>query len=123
MYEQSSLIIVVADVQGAVAALRRAEDEGRPLLLRGPERVAEIQGSAWFIAMIDAAKRQVPGVDAKILIDAGAAAGLAYDAIMRGADYVLFTGKASAARKLDEIAKRKGGQVIAKLGTGRKDRG
>jgi hypothetical protein len=98
----------VRDLKEAVSALRQARIQGCAVVLESPERVTELQGTAWFLALVREARQVEPDVQALALVDAGHAGGLALDAIMQGADIVRIAPGLKSAGRLKNIALAKG---------------
>ncbi|CAA6605755.1 Fructose/tagatose bisphosphate aldolase (fragment) [Rhodospirillaceae bacterium LM-1] len=114
MAKQRSMTVCIHDMAGAVSALKTAREQGCLLILESPPRVAEIQGTAWFLALVDEAKAVVSGVAVQTLVDAGPACALAMDALERGADVVRIDAGMKSAGKLMDIAKAQGARIEIK---------
>jgi hypothetical protein len=107
----------VACLSDAVAALEAASHRGRTAVLESPGRVVEIEGSAWFLALVRQARAKVPQAVGLSLVDAGCAAALALDAMKRGADIVRIDKRLRSRARLQAIAKAIGIVLEIRKGT------
>lgn len=103
------VITQVGDLPGAVAALKAAG--ARPLILMASQETAALMGAAWFKALLDAAAEAVPDASFSGILDCGAAAGRAMEALELGILDVVFTGPSDVAEKLAAIAGARGARL------------
>ncbi|MBF0267471.1 MAG: hypothetical protein HQL44_02645 [Alphaproteobacteria bacterium] len=108
------MTVCIHDLPGAILALEAAREQDCLLILESPPRVAEIQGAAWFLALVGQAKAVVSGVAVQTLVDAGPASALAMDALARGADVVRIDAGMKSAARLMDIAKAQGARIEIK---------
>ncbi len=106
--------VCVNNLAQAIDTLIAAKEAGRPVRLECPPGMLEIQGAAWFMALVKEAKQQVPDVRVETLIDAGSMPGLALEALSQGADILRIDGGVAAASKLKAIAKAHGARLITR---------
>lgn len=114
MRKTKSKHVCVNDLTQAIKALVAAEQAGCPVRLECPPGMLEIQGAAWFMALVKEAKQKVPAVQVETLIDAGSMPGLALEALSQGADILRIDGGVAAASKLKAIAKAQGARLLTK---------
>lgn len=114
MTKPTSMRVSIASLKEAVSALKQAERLGGMLILESPARLVDVQGTAWFLALVRQARQQVPDVPAQALVDAGGAAALALDALVQGADIVRIDAANPARDKLKDIADSLGARLELK---------
>jgi hypothetical protein len=102
--------VIVRGLEDARSVLRAAG--ARPVLLLSPPEAARLLGPAWWVAMLDAARAEVPGATARGVLDCGDAAGMAQEALAAGADGILFTGPEAQARRLASVAAKAGALLL-----------
>jgi hypothetical protein len=102
--------VIVRGLDQACTVLRAAS--GRPVLLLSAPEAARLLGPAWWVAMLEAAREEVPGAAARGVLDCGNAAGIVQAALAAGADGVLFTGAEAQALRLASIAATQGAILL-----------
>ncbi len=103
--------IIIHHLGHAVAALGAAKALGVPVTLRSAPGAAAYLGAAVFRDMIAAALGQVPGVEARAVLDCGDAPGHALNALRQGVTAVRLDAPSKVRARVDEIA----GQLGAAL--------
>ena len=96
--------------QGRVTgAIPRA---GVPLELWSAEAAAASAGAGWVKAVVEAARRAVPGVPSLAVLDCADMPGYALGAFRAGLEAVCFSGSAKVAAKLAQIARVQGRRLL-----------
>ena len=104
--------IVVRSLAEACTALDAAAACGCCVVLVSAPGVAGHVGAGWFIALVDAARRAVPGVCCAAIVDCANAAGHAMAALRTGAPAIAIADIGDAARaRLDALARRHGARL------------
>jgi hypothetical protein len=80
-------------------------------LFSAPGAVATI-GPAWFRSMIQELERTFPDLDMEAVLDCGDLAGYALAALRSDVRLISYSGNASAARKIKDIAGTYGGRLV-----------
>lgn len=107
-------VIVIHSLAHATAALRAAAASGRPVVLASAADAGRYGGPGWFRALIEAARNAVPAAHFTALLDCADDAGAAQAAIRAGSVAIVFTGRADVARRLADIAGRRGIGFVTK---------
>jgi hypothetical protein len=105
-------VIVVHSLAQAVAALRAAARVGRRVTIASAEGAGIYAGPGWFGALAEAAREAVPEAHFSALLDCADEAGAALAAIRSGIERVLFTGEDELARRLCDIARQHGVELV-----------
>ncbi|HVH74155.1 MAG TPA: hypothetical protein VM755_04500 [Stellaceae bacterium] len=105
-------VIVVHSLAHAAAALKAAAAAGRPIVIASAEGAGIYAGPGWFGALVAAAREAEPQAQCSALLDCGDEAGAALAAIRSGIERVLFTGEEELARRLSEIARQHGVELV-----------
>jgi len=106
--------VIVHDVAQARAALGAAAELGVPITIISPPAAARYQGVGYFAALIEAARRAVPGAAATAVLDCGDAPGLALAALRHGIDAVRVEAPARVRARVAEVAAQTGGAVLGR---------
>jgi len=101
-------VILVRDLETALAAAKAAADAGVPVMLLSEKECALTAGVGWFDAIMRAARRHAPKADAIGLIDCGSRADLVQAAFRQGIDGAVYRGSPKIAVKLASIASQAG---------------
>ena len=96
--------IVIHDLAQAVAALEAAAQLARPVALWSASGAGIYAGGGWFAAVERRARALVPGARADFVLDCAERADLAQEAFRADIKNVCFTGPASVAERLADIA-------------------
>ena len=96
----------------AGAARTAAARAGRPAIIASATGAGSYAGPGWFGALVAAAREAVPEADFSALFDCADEAGAALAAIRSGIERVLFTGDDELARRLCEIARQHGVELV-----------
>ena len=104
--------ILVHDLIDARTAAAAAAELAVPLTLASAPGAAAYLGPGWARALRAALAREFPAPKVRIVLDCADQPGHALAAMRMGAAAVRFTGRASVARKLKEIAAAQGAEVI-----------
>ena len=100
--------IIVHHLEHAVAALGAAKALGVPVTLRSAPGAAAYLGAAVFRDMIAAALSEVPGVEARAVLDCGDAPGHALNALRQGVPAVRLEAPAEVRARVGDIARQLG---------------
>ena len=92
--------VIVHSLVQARAALTAAAALSKDVTLASAPGAGGYAGPGWFKALTDAAMRAVPGARCAVVLDCGAAPGMALAALRLGLQRVRFTGDAETARRL-----------------------
>ena len=101
-------VIIIHSLTQAIAALRAAASAKRAIVLASAPDAGGYVGPGWFVALVTAARQEVPEARLTALLDCGDSAGAALAAIRAEVEGVIFTGRADAARRLADIARQHG---------------
>jgi hypothetical protein len=104
--------IIVHSLAHAVAALAAAAEAGRPVTLASAPGAGIYGGPGWFGALVVAAREAVPAARCAALLDCGDDSGAAQAAIRAGIEGIIFTGRADVAKRLADIAARRGSRLV-----------
>ncbi len=107
------LHVIVHNLTQTQAALRASARTGRTLVLNSAPGAAQFLGTGYFLAMIAAARRLVPGAASVALLDCGSAAGLALAALASGAEAIRLEAPPALLEKIDQIARLRGAALFA----------
>lgn len=110
--KQPCLVAEAGDLDSALAALRQARAEGAWLVLVSPPDAAAYLGAAYFWALVEAARAEVPGVAVEAVMDCGDGPGWALGALRTGFKTVVLTGNEETRARVSAIAKRLGARVL-----------
>lgn len=102
---------IVHDLAQAEAALRAAADCKVPVILESPPNAAQSWGAPYFLKLITAARGAVSGAQCEAILDCGDAAGVALEALRRGAKWLRVAGDAKVVADVTDIAAQMGGHV------------
>jgi hypothetical protein len=105
-------VIVVHSLAHAVAALRAAARAGRAVTIASAKGAGIYAGPGWFGALVEAARVAVPEAHFTAVLDCADEPGAALAAIRSGIERVLFTGHEELARRLSEIARKHGVELL-----------
>ena len=103
--------ITVHGLADALAALEAATALGRPVVLLSAPGAAAHAGAGWFKALADLAGQHWPQAAATAMLDCGDRADLAQGALRAGLADIVFTGPASVAARLADIAGQQGARL------------
>jgi hypothetical protein len=101
-------VILVRDLETALAAAEAAADAGVPVMLLSQKECALTAGVGWFDAVMRAARRHAPKADAVGILDCGSRADLVQAAFRQGIDGAVYRGSPKIAVKLGSIADQAG---------------
>ena len=101
-------LIIIHSLPQAIAALRAAASAKRAIVLASAPDAGGYVGPGWFVALVTAARQEVPEARLTALLDCGDSAGAALAAIRAEVEGVIFTGRADAAGRLADIARQHG---------------
>lgn len=104
--------ILVHGLDDALTALRAAQQVGAAVTLVSAPGAGGYAGAAWFDQVVRQASAKFPGVKVEAVLDCGAGAGLVLAALRQGLKTMRFTGDATTAARLGEIAAAQGAIVI-----------
>ncbi len=112
--QRSRTVAVVRDLGEAKAALAAAAARRTPVSLHSPEGFAASGGALYFRAIVAAAARAVPTARYDAVIDCGDEPGRALAALRMGFKTIRLGGRASARRRVVEIAQKLGAAVLVR---------
>ena len=98
--------VVVHDLAEAKAALCAAIESGHPIAIWSAPEAALYAGTGWFAAVERRARAANPGASARFVLDCGERADLVQEAFREGIKETCFTGRASLAERLADIARK-----------------
>jgi len=104
--------VVITSLAQARAALAAAASAGVTLELWSAEGAAASAGAGWFKAVVEAARRAVPGVRFSAVLDCADMPGYALGAFRTGLEAVCFSGSAKVAAKLAQVAEVQGSRLL-----------
>lgn len=110
-------VIVVHSLAHAVAALKAAARAHRRVVIASAAGAGIYAGPGWFGALVEAAREAVPEANFSALLDCAEEAGAALAAIRSGIERVLFTGEDELARRLSDIARQHGVELVTERAT------
>jgi fructose/tagatose bisphosphate aldolase len=96
--------VIVHDLAEAKAALAAAIEAGRPVAIWSAPEAAIYAGTGWFAAVERQARAANPEASASFVLDCGERADLVQEAFREGIEETCFTGRASLAERLADIA-------------------
>lgn len=96
--------VIVHDLAEAKAALAAAAETGRMVAIWSAPEAAIFAGTGWFAAVERRARAANPKAAAKFVLDCGQRADLVQEAFREGIKEACFTGRASLAERLADIA-------------------
>jgi len=96
--------VVVHDLAEAKAALAAAAETGRMVAIWSAPEAAIFAGTGWFAAVERRARAANPEASARFVLDCGQRADLVQEAFREGIKETCFTGRASLAERLADIA-------------------
>ena len=96
--------VIVHDLAEAKAALAAAVETGRPVAVWSAPEAAIFAGAGWFAAVERRARATAPQASARFVLDCGQRTDLVQEAFREGIREVCFTGSASLAERLSDIA-------------------
>ena len=105
--------VIVHNLAHARAALAAAAGLGVPVTLLSPPGAAASLGVGYFAAMVEAARRAVPGAAATAILDCGDAPGLALAALRHGIPAVRVQAPARARARIADIAAQSGAALVS----------
>ncbi len=100
----------------AMRAAAVAHELGVPITLVSAPYAAASMGPAWFRNIVREVEQAYPGLDVEAELDCGDAAGYVLAALRAGVRIVRFSGKPSAATKLEDIAGTYGARLVRRPG-------
>ena len=101
-------VIIIHSLTQAIAALSAAASAKRAIVLASAPDAGGYVGPGWFVALVTAARQEVPEARFIALLDCGDSVGAALAAIRAEVEGVIFTGRADAAGRLADIAQQQG---------------
>ena len=104
-YLQRAPMIIVYDLEQAVAALAIANLCKRPVMLRSPESTSAAMGPAVFVEIAKAARASNPKRFAGAIFDCGSQAGLAIAAIRNGNCDIIIDTACKTSEKIKRLAR------------------
>ena len=104
--------ILIHGVDDARAALRAAQETGRPVTVISAPGAAAYGGPAWFDNVVRHARAECPHARVTAILDCDDAAGYTLGALRYGIKHVRFDGRADVTAKLREIAAAQGATLI-----------
>ncbi len=104
--------VVIHSLAHAKAALAAAAAEGVAVELWSAEGAAAYAGAGWFKAVLEAARREVPGARFTAVLDCADLPGYALGAFRIGIEAVCFSGAAKIAAKIADIAGEQGRRCL-----------
>lgn len=107
------LAFIVHDLRHAEGALRAARASGVPVTLWSAPGAGDYAGLGFLGAVFDQAAAAVPEAAHDVVVDCGANAVLAHEALRRGFAGVVFSGRGRMRAALDAVAAAQGGRLIA----------
>jgi hypothetical protein len=105
---------MVHSLAQAEAALRAAADCGVAVILESPPNAAQSWGAPYFVKLVDAARAAAPGAQCEAILDCGDAAGVALEALRKGAKIVRLVGKKDVVARVADIARQSDARVETK---------
>lgn len=111
----NSRAVLVHDIGDARAALAAARALGLGVVLVSPPSGAASLGAGWWQGMLRQLAAEYPEVQVTAILDCGARADLAQAALRQGLADICYRGPAGVARKLAEIAARRGARLHRRL--------
>ena len=96
--------VIVHDLAEAKAALAAAAETGRMVAIWSAPEAAIFAGTGWFAAVERQARTANPKASARFVLDCGQRADLVQEAFREGIKEACFTGRASLAERLADIA-------------------
>jgi hypothetical protein len=105
-------VITIHSLGHAIAALNVAARTGRTVTLVSATGAGNYGGPGWFGALVAAAREAVPAARFAAVLDCDNDAGAALAAIRSQVEGVVFTGRADVARRLADIARQHGVQLL-----------
>jgi hypothetical protein len=106
--------VIVHSLAHAVAALAAAAGAAQPVVLASAPGAGIYGGPGWWNGLIAAARDAVPAAVATASLDCADDAGATQAAIRAGVECVVFTGRADVAKRLADIAARRGTRLLAR---------
>jgi delta 1-pyrroline-5-carboxylate dehydrogenase len=110
--DRDAPVIVVHSLGQAVAALTAAAKCDGPLVLASASGAGSYVGPGWFGELVSVAREAVPGAHFSALLDCGDDVGAALAAIRSEIEGVVFIGRTDVARRLADIARQHGVQLL-----------
>ena len=107
--------VLVHEIADARAALAVARALGAGVVLASPPSGAASLGPGWWQGMLRQLAAEYPEVQVTAILDCGARADLAQAALRQGLADICYRGPAGVARKLAEIAARRGARLHRRL--------
>jgi hypothetical protein len=98
------LHVIVHTTSEAAAALEAAAETACPVALNSPPNASHWLGSGYFLAMIAAARREVPEAISIAVLDCGTSAGHALAALAAGVEAVRVSAPRPVLAKIRQIA-------------------
>lgn len=111
-------VIIVHDLRHAEGALRAAQAAGVSVTLWSAPGAGDYAGLGFLGVVFDQAAAAVPDAVHDVVVDCGANAVLAHEALRRGFAGVAFSGRGRMRATLEAVAAAQGGRLIA-AGPGR----
>ena len=105
--------IIVHDLRHAEGALRAARATGIPVTLWSAPGASDYAGLGFLGAVFDQAAAAVPEAVHDVVVDCGASAVLAHEALRRGFLGVAFSGRGRMRAVLEAVAAAQGGRLSA----------
>lgn len=99
---------IIHDLVQAVAALRAAAEADIAVTLESAPGAARYLGAPYFLAMIEAARAEVPEARCDAVLDCADVPGLALDALRRGAGRVRLSAPPELFARVADIAAQSG---------------
>lgn len=109
--------IMVHSLDDARAALAAAGALGRAVTLVSGPGAAAYGGALWFRRVVELACAEYPGVEASAVLDCADAPGHVLGALRAGSRRIAFDGAPETARKLAEIARAQGAELVTEAFT------
>jgi hypothetical protein len=103
--------VIAHSLAQALAAAEAASEASVGLELLSAPGCGHAAGTGWFRALGDLVVEKYPGLPVKMTLDCADDAGIALGALRSGLKSIVFTGKLSAATRLDDIAVRSGAVI------------
>ena len=103
--------IIIHSLADALAALAAASELRAAVTLESAAGAGGFAGPAWFKSVVDQACAEFPDVPVTALLDCADEAGTVLAALRHGLGSVRFTGKATALRRLKDIARQSGAVI------------
>jgi len=102
--------VTVYGLEHAISAARIAAENGVSIYLLSGEGAAAHAGPAWFRALIETTREQVPEADLEGLLDCDDFSGYALAAFREGVTTIIYDGTANEA--VDDIARQVGAAIM-----------